>query len=103
MQILAVHRHDPLKSPEIIEVEEPRPLGREIVASQPRSAYRARVRRLAKLITMRSGGVDGDLAGESFTLDQPTKHTFSYRRPADVSGANEQHLCRRLLMRFFAL
>ena len=54
-QILAVHRHDPLEASEIIEVEKPCPLAREIVASLPRSAYRARVGPLAKLIVVRSG------------------------------------------------
>ena len=102
-QILAIHRHDPLESPEIIEVEEPRPLAREIIASLTRGAYRAHVGWLAKLITVRSGRVDGDPAGESFTLDQHAKHTFGYRRPTDVARANKQHVYCRLLIRFFTL
>ena len=54
-QILAVHCHDPLESPEIVEIEEPRPLARKLVASLPRSVYRAQVRLLATLMAVRSG------------------------------------------------
>ena len=54
-QILAVHCHDPIESSEIVELEEPRPLARKLVASLPRSAYRAQVRLLATLMTVCSG------------------------------------------------
>jgi len=54
-QILAVHCHNPIESPEIIEDKKPRPLARKLVASLPRSVYRAQVRLLATLMAVRSG------------------------------------------------
>jgi len=54
-QILSVHRDDPFESLEVVDIEAPRTLDRQIVAVLFRDTHRARIRLFAKLIVVRTG------------------------------------------------
>jgi len=92
VEVPAVHRQQQVEFLKIAQFQLARTQAGEVVPALAGELLRARVRRLADVITVRPGRIHLDQAVQAPRLEEMPRHALGGRRPADISRAHKEHL-----------
>ena len=90
MQIVVVHRQDPMEAQEVLGIDLACAELTNVVTPSLRARDRPRIRRLAQVVVMRARRIDQQLFCPSLALRDGTENPLGCRRSADIAHANEQ-------------
>ena len=85
LQIRAIHREDEIKIVEVVRLDGSSAQLRQIVASLQRCALAAGIRRIADVVTRRSGRIDQRNRVHALPGSQYAKYALSRGRPTNIS------------------
>lgn len=86
----AIHRDEIVKVREIIAIDPPGPLGRQIDSAMAGRFLRSVVRRIADMPAAGSCRINVEVILQAAALDKMAKDPFGGRRATDIAGADEQ-------------